>query len=53
MASVAAGYLPILIFLGIALVLSSAFVFLPMAVNMNAASPPSRIAAPSSTCAST
>ena len=33
MASVAAGYLPILIFLGVALVLSSAFVFLPMAVG--------------------
>jgi NADH-quinone oxidoreductase subunit A len=32
MASVAAGYLPILLFLGIALLLSSAFVFLPMAV---------------------
>ncbi len=30
MASVAAGYLPILLFLGIALILSSAFVFLPM-----------------------
>jgi NADH-quinone oxidoreductase subunit A len=30
MASVAAGYLPILLFLGIALLLSSAFVFLPM-----------------------
>ncbi len=30
MASVAAGYLPILLFLGVALVLSSAFVFLPM-----------------------
>ena len=33
MASVAAGYLPILLFLGVALVLSSAFVFLPMAVG--------------------
>ncbi|WP_165323227.1 NADH-quinone oxidoreductase subunit A [Rhizorhabdus phycosphaerae] len=33
MASVAAGYLPILIFLGVALVLSSAFVFLPMLVS--------------------
>ena len=33
MASVAAGYLPILIFLGVALVLSSAFVFLPMLVG--------------------
>ncbi len=30
MTSVAAGYLPILLFLGIALALSSAFVFLPM-----------------------
>jgi len=30
MSSVAAGYLPILLFLAIALVLSSAFVFLPM-----------------------
>jgi NADH-quinone oxidoreductase subunit A len=30
MASVAAGYLPILLFLGVALILSSAFVFLPM-----------------------
>ena len=30
MASVAAGYLPILLFLAIALLLSSAFVFLPM-----------------------
>jgi len=30
MASVAAGYLPILLFLGVALVLSSAFVVLPM-----------------------
>lgn len=30
MASVAAGYLPILLFLGVALALSSAFVFLPM-----------------------
>jgi NADH-quinone oxidoreductase subunit A len=30
MASVAAGYLPILLFLGIALILSSAFVFMPM-----------------------
>lgn len=33
MASVAAGYLPILIFLGVAIALSSAFVFLPMAVG--------------------
>ncbi|MFZ5703790.1 MAG: NADH-quinone oxidoreductase subunit A [Pseudomonadota bacterium] len=33
MASVAAGYLPILIFLGVALALSSAFVFLPMLVS--------------------
>ena len=33
MASVAAGYLPILLFLGVALVLSSAFVFLPMLVG--------------------
>ncbi|TZG26165.1 NADH-quinone oxidoreductase subunit A [Sphingomonas montanisoli] len=33
MASVAAGYLPILLFLGIALALSSAFVFLPMLVG--------------------
>ena len=33
MASVAAGYMPILIFLGVALALSSAFVFLPMAVG--------------------
>ena len=32
MADVAAGYLPILLFLGIALVLSGAFVFLPMLV---------------------
>ena len=30
MTSVAAGYLPILLFLAIALILSSAFVFLPM-----------------------
>ncbi len=30
MASVAAGYLPILLFLAVALILSSAFVFLPM-----------------------
>ena len=30
MASVAAGYLPILLFLGVALALSSAFVVLPM-----------------------
>ncbi|AHE56372.1 NADH-quinone oxidoreductase subunit A [Sphingomonas sanxanigenens] len=30
MASVAAGYLPILLFLGVALLLSTAFVFLPM-----------------------
>ncbi|MEO8619253.1 MAG: NADH-quinone oxidoreductase subunit A [Sphingomicrobium sp.] len=33
MADVAAGYLPILIFLGIAAALSSAFVFLPMLVS--------------------
>jgi NADH-quinone oxidoreductase subunit A len=33
MAAVAAGYLPILLFLGIAVLLSSAFVFLPMAVS--------------------
>ncbi len=33
MASVAAGYLPILLFLGVAIVLSSAFVFLPMAAS--------------------
>ena len=33
MASVAAGYLPILLFLGVALLLSSAFVFLPMIVS--------------------
>ena len=33
MASVAAGYLPILIFLGIALALSGAFVVLPMLVS--------------------
>lgn len=33
MAAVAAGYLPILLFLGVALVLSSAFVFLPMLVS--------------------
>ena len=33
MSSVAAGYLPILLFLGIALGLSSAFVVLPMAVS--------------------
>jgi NADH-quinone oxidoreductase subunit A len=33
MASVAAGYLPILLFLGVALALSSAFVFLPMAAG--------------------
>ena len=33
MASVAAGYLPILLFLGVAIVLSSAFVFLPMVVS--------------------
>ena len=33
MTSAAAGYLPILLFLGVALVLSSAFVFLPMAVS--------------------
>src|SRR5688572_12031755 len=32
MTSVAAGYLPILLFLGVALALSSAFVVLPMAV---------------------
>jgi NADH-quinone oxidoreductase subunit A len=33
MSSVAAGYLPILLFLAIALALSSAFVFLPMLVS--------------------
>ena len=33
MASVAAGYLPILLFIGIALALSGAFVFLPMLVS--------------------
>jgi NADH-quinone oxidoreductase subunit A len=33
MASVAAGYLPILLFLGIALVLSSVFVFGPMLIS--------------------
>jgi NADH-quinone oxidoreductase subunit A len=33
MVSVAAGYLPILLFLGVALVLSSVFVFAPMAVS--------------------
>ena len=33
MAASAAGYLPILLFLGVALVLSSLFVFLPMAVS--------------------
>ena len=33
MSSVAAGYLPILLFMAIALVLSSAFVFLPMLVS--------------------
>jgi NADH-quinone oxidoreductase subunit A len=33
MASVAAGYLPILLFLGVALLLSSAFVFLPMVAS--------------------
>ena len=33
MSSVAAGYLPILLFLGVAILLSSAFVFLPMAVG--------------------
>lgn len=33
MAAVAAGYLPILLFLGVAVLLSSAFVFLPMAVS--------------------
>jgi NADH-quinone oxidoreductase subunit A len=33
MSSVAAGYLPILLFLAIALILSSAFVFLPMAIS--------------------
>ena len=33
MASVAAGYLPILLFLGVALALSGVFVFLPMAVS--------------------
>ena len=32
MSSVAAGYLPILLFLAVALILSSAFVFLPMIV---------------------
>ena len=33
MATVAAGYLPILLFLGVALALSGVFVFLPMAVS--------------------
>ena len=33
MAAVAAGYLPILLFLGVAVLLSSAFVFLPIAVS--------------------
>ena len=33
MAHVAAGYLPILLFLGVALALSTAFVFLPMVVS--------------------
>ena len=33
MASVAAGYLPILLFLGVALLLSTAFVLLPMLVS--------------------
>jgi NADH-quinone oxidoreductase subunit A len=33
LASVAAGYLPILLFIGIALALSGAFVFLPMVVS--------------------
>lgn len=33
MSSVAAGYLPILLFLAIAIILSSAFVFLPMLVS--------------------
>jgi NADH-quinone oxidoreductase subunit A len=33
MATVAAGYLPILLFLGVALALSAAFVFLPMVVS--------------------
>ena len=33
MASVAAGYLPILLFIGVALALSGAFVFLPMLVS--------------------
>jgi NADH-quinone oxidoreductase subunit A len=33
MASVAAGYLPILLFIGVALALSSAFVFSPMLVS--------------------
>ncbi len=33
MASVAAGYLPILLFLGVALALSGAFVLLPMAIS--------------------
>ncbi|MGI8931034.1 MAG: NADH-quinone oxidoreductase subunit A, partial [Sphingomicrobium sp.] len=33
MASVAAGYLPILLFLGVALALSGAFVVLPMLVS--------------------
>jgi NADH-quinone oxidoreductase subunit A len=33
MSSVAAGYLPILMFLGVALILSSVFVFAPMAVS--------------------
>ena len=41
MASVAAEYLPILLFLGVALVLSSAFVLLPMLVgNLTGASKP-------------
>ena len=33
MSPVAAGYLPILLFMGVALVLSSAFVFLPMLIS--------------------
>jgi len=42
MASVAAGYLPILLFLGVALVLSGAFVFLPMvAAKFTGANKPS------------
>ena len=68
MISVAAGYLPILLFLAVALTLSTAFVVLPMvasrftgshnrpspsSANMSAASRHSRTAARSSTCAST